>query len=168
MRPVLPTYSQVTDLQLTHETVVSSEWIDVMGHMNVAYYTASFSAAMGSLRTSFGMDDPYVKANQIGSFAIETHTRYVSESHIGDPLHIHSRIIARSSSRKRLHAMHFMVNPTRQEVAATFEAIVGIVDLVARRMIPLPDEILHQLDQIVVQHQRLSWSAPVCGVLSCT
>ena len=167
MQANIPTYEEVLQLPLTHETAISDEWIDVMGHMNVAYYTASFSSAMQNVRSSLGMTNRQVKEHQIGSFAIETHTRYVAELRVGEHIQIHSRVLDRAPSQKRLHAMHFMVNADKQLVSATFEAIVANVDLRARRMAPILPEILQRLDALIAQHRRLEWAPHVCGVLSC-
>lgn len=167
MRPIIPTYEQVLQLSMTHETEVSEEWIDVMGHMNVAYYTAAFSSAMQSVRSSFGLDNESVAEKHIGTFAIETHTRYVNESRVGDQLRIYSRVLGRSQSKKRLHAMHFMVNPEKLVVSATFEAIVANVDLKQRRMAPILPEFIERLDALIADHAKLGWAAPVCGAMSC-
>ena len=167
MLTVLPSYDQIKALPLTHETTVSAEWIDVMGHMNVAYYTAAFSQAMQQIRSSVGLHNDLVHERQIGAFAIETHTRYVSELRIGDRLEIHSRVLDRSPSRKRLHAMHFMLDADQQLLSATFEAIVANVDLKERRMAPILPEVLSQLDSLIEQHRGLEWAPPTCGILSC-
>lgn len=167
MQTALPNHEQITQLPMTYETTVSEEWIDVMGHMNVAYYTASFSKAMQSARSSWGQDNETVKANHIGTFAIETHTRYVAENRVGDRLQIYSRMLDRSKSQKRLHAMHFMVNVEHARLSATFEAIVANVDLQIRRMAPMLPEVLANLDKTVESHRQLAWAAPVCGSMSC-
>ena len=167
MQTALPNPAQIAQLPMTYETKVSDEWIDVMGHMNVAYYTASFSKAMQSARSSWGLDNETVKANHIGTFAIETHTRYVTENRVGDRLQIFTRVLDRSKSKKRLHAMHFMVNVEHDRLSATFEAIVANVDLQARRMAPMLPDVLANLDETVKTHRQLSWAAPVCGAMSC-
>lgn len=162
---ILPTYQQILQLPQTHEATVSDEWIDVMGHMNVAWYTVSFSSAMQSLRSSLGLDNETVKSMHVGSFAIETHTRYVSELRVGDRLQVHSRLLARSGSQKRIHAMHIMVSPEHERISATFEAIVGNVDLKSRKMAPILPAVLERMDAMIAQHQGLEWAAPVCGAL---
>lgn len=167
MHHVTPSYEQIAELPLTFESTVSEDWIDVMGHMNVARYTACFSSAMQGVRSSFGMNNEFVNQHQLGSFAIETHTRYLSELRVGKHLQVYSRILARSKSAKRTHQMHFLVDTERLRVATTFEAIVAIVDLQARRMTAMPAAPLTQLDTMLAQHQALAWSAPVCGTMHC-
>ena len=162
-----PTYDEVMQLPLTYEATVTDEWIDVMGHMNVAHYTAAFSAAMQRVRSSLGWDDQLVTEKHVGSFAIETHTRYVAELRVGERLEIFSRVIGRSRSQKCLHAMHFMMNADTRRLSATFEAIVANVDLSNRRMAPILPEVLVRLDEMIARHGQLAWAPPVCGALSC-
>jgi len=166
MRPIIPTLEQVHQLPQTHEVTVSDEWIDVMGHMNVAYYTAMFSTAMLNFRSSLGLDNDTVRKEHIGAFAIETHTRYLNESRIGDELQVHTRVLGRSKSQKRFHAMHFALNREQQVVSATFEVVVANVDLKERRMTQILPDVLVRMDAVIVEHSALGWAAPVCGTLS--
>ena len=166
MRPINPTLDQVQQLPQTHEVTVSDDWIDVMGHMNVAYYTSMFSTAMLNFRSTLGLDNDTVQKQQIGAFAIETHTRYLHESRIGDQLQVHTRVLGRSKSQKRFHAMHFALNSERQVLSATFEVVVANVDLSERQMTPILPEVLARMDAMIAEHAELDWAAPVCGVLS--
>ena len=166
MRPINPTLDQVQQLPQTHEVTVSDDWIDVMGHMNVAYYTSMFSTAMLNFRSTLGLDNDTVQKQHIGAFAIETHTRYLKESRIGDELQVHTRVLGRSKSQKRFHAMHFAVNLEQQVVSATFEVVVANVDLRERRMTQILPEVLMRMDAMIVEHTALAWAAPVCGTLS--
>ena len=169
MRPPVPSVEQIQTLPLTHEETVSPEWLDVMGHMNVAYYTAMFSSAMRGFRTSLGLGNEKIKQLQVGTFAIETQTRYLRETLVDDQLQIHTRVLGRSKSCKRFHAMHFAVNVSRRDstfVAATYEAIVAVVDLNARRMTAMPNTFRELLDAKIVEHQSLNWAPPVCGSMT--
>ena len=166
MRPIIPTLAQVQQLPQTHSVTVSDEWIDVMGHMNVAYYTSMFSTAMLNFRSSLGLDNETVQKQHIGAFAIETHTRYLHESRVGDQLQVHTRVLGRSKSKKRFHAMHFALNPSKEVVSATFEVVVANVDLLERRMTSILPEVLARMDAMIVEQQQLAWAAPICGTLS--
>lgn len=169
MRPIIPNVDQIQQLPVTHEATVSAEWLDVMGHMNVAYYTGMFSAAMRGFRSSLGLDNEEIQRRRIGTFAIETHTRYLRESVIDDQLRVHTRVLGRSKSRKRFHAMHFAINSRSTAecfVAATFEAMVAVVSLDSRSMTPLTADVLERLDEAIKGHSELKWVAPVCGAIS--
>lgn len=168
MRIPTPSPQQIQLLPLTFETAVSADWLDVMGHMNVAYYTSAFSSAMCGFRSALGLGNQEIKKLQIGTFAIESHTRYLKESLVGDRMRIHTRLLGRSKSRKRFHALHFAINARGGEpnfVAATFEALVAVVDLKTRRMTTMPNDFPHQLDAKIAEHRSLPWSVPLCGAI---
>lgn len=167
MTTAFPTLEQIAALPLTHTATVEDDWIDVMGHMNVAYYTSAFSSAMQKLRSSLGIDNQLVQEKEIGTFALETHTRYIAELRVGEPVRVYSRVLDRAASQKRLHAMHFLINSEQNRLSATFEAVVANVDLRQRKMVPILPEVLSRLDEMIARHQSLGWAPPVCGVLSC-
>jgi acyl-CoA thioester hydrolase len=45
------------------EGVVKPEWIDVNGHMNVAYYVLAFDLAVDALWEGFGITAEYIKSS---------------------------------------------------------------------------------------------------------
>jgi acyl-CoA thioesterase FadM len=88
-----------------------------MGHMNVMWYTHLFSCAFEKFGEQFGFDEAYFRANHSGSFALETHVRYLAEVKVGQDVTVRSRAIGRSE--KRLHFMHFMTIDSSGALAAT-------------------------------------------------
>jgi acyl-CoA thioester hydrolase len=61
--------------------------------------------------------------------------------------------------------MLFMINESRNILAATLETLVSHADLKMRRTSPYPAHIAAQIDAILADHQLLAWEAPVCGVI---
>jgi acyl-CoA thioesterase FadM len=102
-----------------------------------------------------------MRANQAGSFALETHTRYLSEVTIGSQVTVRTRLLGRTP--KRIHFMHFMSIDGTGALAATQEHIGAHIDMRVRRMAPFADELLVRYDAILAEHDRLPWEAPVCG-----
>ena len=135
----------------------------MMGHMNVMWYTHLFSLAMGGLFQLVGLSWEQMKQLQGGTFALESHIRYLSEVHGGQAIEIHSRLLSRSE--KRFHALHFMTNSERQDVSATFEVVGAYIDMRSRRMAALPNEVTQRLDTLIAEHGKLEWEAPTCGVM---
>ncbi len=154
---------QVKQLPTTYSAVIPADYMDEMGHMNVMWYTHLFSMAMGGLFEMIGLTEETMLEQHGGSFALECHIRYLSEVRVGHAIHVHTRLLNRS--QKRYHVLHSMVNERKQDVAATFEVIGAYIDMRTRRMAQFPDAIATQLDRIIAQHQALTWTAPVCGIL---
>ena len=76
---------------------------------------------------------------------------------------IYLRVVGRSA--KRVHYLMFMVNETRDTLAAIFECVNAFADLTARKTAPYPPEIAAAIDMQRTEHQALAWPAPVCGVM---
>lgn len=148
-------------ITLRHE--IPESYRDEMGHMNVMWYTHLFSHAFGGFADQFGFNEAYFRANQTGSFALETHVRYLSEVHIGQHVTVRSRALGRSA--KRVHFMHFMTIDETGALAATQEHIGAHIDMRIRRMTPMPETITARFDKLVAEQNRLGWEAPVCGAM---
>ena len=121
------------------EARVRPEWIDINGHMNVAYYILAFDLAVDALWQQAGITQHYIEERELSTFAVESHVRYVAELKEGDPYHVRSHILAIDD--KRLHQRQYMFHATEGFLAATAEWLNLHVDLGIRRVTPWPDEI---------------------------
>jgi acyl-CoA thioester hydrolase len=153
--------AHVRQLPLLHGTTIPEEYLDIMGHMNVMWYTHLFSVAMGGLSHLVGLTWEYMQSHRVGTFALESHIRYLSEVQAGQNIEIHTRVLGRTE--KRFHALHFMTNLEKQDVSATFEFVAAYIDMTKRRMAPIPPDIARSLDDLIAEHQKLRWPAPICG-----
>ncbi len=163
MTKILLDISDVRRLPLTHATTIPEEYLDAMGHMNVMWYTHLFSLGMGGLFDRLGITWEQLEKDQAGTFALESHIRYLSEVRVGQNVEIHSRVLGRTE--KRFHAIHFMTNQDKHDVSATFEVVGAYIDMRSRRMAALPDEAVRRLDALLSDHHQLGWEAPACGVM---
>lgn len=154
---------ELNALPLTHRATIPASYRDEMGHMNVMWYTYLFGQATVGLFRLVGMDLAYFKGKQAGSFALESHFRYLAEVRIGKQITISSRVLNRGE--KRCHFMHYMILDESQELAATAEIVSGHIDMNRRRMSPYPPEIARALDQLIEAHDTLDWAAATCGAM---
>lgn len=154
---------RVRQLPVTHTAQIPVDYLDDMGHMNVMWYTHLFSVAMGGMLRMIGITPEHVEQQQGGSFALECHIRYLSEVRAGQGITVHTRMIGRTA--KRYQVLHVMYNEHKRDVAATFEAIGAYIDMRTRRMAPFPPHIAARLDELITDHQQLSWPPPLCGIM---
>ncbi len=154
----------VQQLPETWSSTIPDDYLDVMGHMNVMWYTHLFSMSFVGLLKVLGLASAFDIDHDGGSFALESHIRYLSEVRAGHTIHIHSRMISRSE--KRFHAMHFMTNDDKQDVSATYEIVSTYVSLSRRRTAPLPDNVAEAMDRLVAEGDALGWDAPLSGIMS--
>jgi acyl-CoA thioester hydrolase len=123
--------------------VVLPEWIDVNGHMNVAYYVLAFDLGVDALWEGFGITAEYIEESCFSTFAVENHVIYLQELMQGDPYIVTSQILAYDD--KRIHQFQRLYHAEKHYLAATSEWMNLHVDLEARRVCPWPDSILANL-----------------------
>lgn len=111
---------------------VKPEWIDVNGHMNVAYYVLAFDQAVDSLWTRIGITADYVAETRGSTFAVESHVTWQRELRNGDPFVITSQIVA--FDQKRIHQFQRLYHAKERYLAATAEWMNLHVDLTTRRV----------------------------------
>ena len=126
--------------------------------MNVMWYTHLFSSAFEQFAEGFGFGEAYFRANHTGSFALETHVRYLSEVRIGQHVTVRSRLLGRSE--KRIHFMHFMTIDETGALAAIQEHVGAHIDMRIRRMAPLPSDIAARFDKLLAEQERPRLAGP--------
>ena len=151
----------LTSLPITNHKVIPAEYIDIMGHMNVMWYIHIFDIGTRNFFDRFGFGREYIERTGMGSFALESHIRYLGEVKQGEAVTVRSRVLDHSA--KTLHFMHFMTRNHDGKMAATIELLGAHADLSQRKVVPFPPEILARLDPLMNAHQQLPWDAPVVG-----
>jgi hypothetical protein len=68
-------------------------------------------------------------------------------------------------SAKRIHFMLFMINESRDTLAATVETLGAHADMRLRRTSPYPPHIAARIDALIAESEALGWDAPVCGMI---
>jgi acyl-CoA thioester hydrolase len=137
----------MTDLQgfTVTEGVVRPEWIDINGHMNVAYYVLAFDKAVDDLWAQFGITDEYIRSGTGTTFAVECHVTYQRELREGDPYRVTSEILA--YDEKRIHHFQRMYHAGEKFLSATAEWMALHVDPGTRRVSAWPDSVLQALSE---------------------
>ena len=119
---------------------VLPEWIDVNGHMNVAYYVLAFDYGVDSLWARFGITEEHIRSNDSSTFAVESHVVYRRELKENDPYIVTAQILA--FDEKRIHQFQRMYHADEGFLAATAEWMNLHVDMSVRRVAPWPARIL--------------------------
>ena len=125
---------------LVAEGHVLPEWIDINGHMNVAYYLLAFDKGVDILWNEAGITDEYIKTRKKTTFAVEAHITYQQELHEGDPYRVTAQILA--IDNKRVHQFQRLYHAETGALAATGEWLNLHINLETRRACLWPDDIL--------------------------
>ena len=153
----------IRQLERMHQQRIPSAFMDENSHMNVQFYVHVAEQGLSELLRRVGMGELYAAADKFGNFALEQHIRYYAEILTGDQVSVHVRVI--DVSPKRGYMMAFLINDTREQLAATVEVVMMNIDMIGRRGAPFPDDAKVALDSLQDQHRGLGWEAPVCGVM---
>ena len=122
------------------------EWIDINGHMNVAYYVLAFDLGVDALWERLGITAEYIETTKCSTFAAECHLTYQMELKEGDPYRVTSQILA--YDQKRIHQFQRITHADEDNLAATAEWINLHVNLTTRRVTPFPEPVLSALRQL--------------------
>jgi acyl-CoA thioester hydrolase len=150
-------------LPFYHRKTIPSDYQDIMGHMNIRWYFDLFARSGRKFFKSHGLDENYFRGGNFGVFTLKQFIQYFAEVRVGQTVAIHTRLIGRSA--KRFHFLHFMINETASQLAATFEALITHADLKIRRAAPMPAQIAQKFDVTLAKDETLDWEAPVCGAM---
>jgi acyl-CoA thioester hydrolase len=153
----------LSSLPVTHRAVIPETYLDLMGHMNVMWYTHLFSEAAWGLFQLVELTREHFTANRTGSFALVQHFRYLKEVRLGQHVTLRSRVLGRSA--KRWHTIYFMTIDEFDALAATAETVSTYVDMTVRRSAAMPPVVTGGIDRLLAEHTRLDWDAPVCGAM---
>ena len=132
------------------EGAVRPEWIDLNGHMNLAYYLVLFDQATDLLCAAWDLDWEYTKRSNHGMFAVETHTLYDQELMAGDRVRVHSWALAVDD--KRVHIAMEMFRLPDMARAACWEGMFLHVDLAVRKVVPWPQPQRARIAEAVAAH----------------
>ena len=132
---------------------VESEWIDLNGHMNMAYYHLLFDEALDRLFTDLGFGWEYTQAGEGTGFTAEVHVCYLAELNEGDPVRITYQLL--DADEKRIHVFGRMYHGTEGYLAATSEQMCIHVSLKTRRVTPFPPDIQARIAELMDAHRAL-------------
>ncbi len=164
MSRIATSLSEIRQLDRTYELTIPGDFLDENSHVNVQYYLHLVERGLGPVFERVGLGEVYAAAEPYGNFALEQHIRYFAEILVDDRVSVHIRLIELTA--KRVYFMGFLVNETREQLAATVELVMMNVDMRERRGAPFPADAYAELEALLMQHEQLHWRAPVCGIMS--
>jgi acyl-CoA thioester hydrolase len=132
---------------------VLPEWIDMNGHMNLAYYTVLFDYATDVLFNAVGIGQKYKQATNHGTFVVETHNLYEHELLVGERVRIVTWILGVDG--KRIHLAHEMLCIADGRRSAMQELVFLSIDLAKRRVVPFLPDAQRRLTAAAKSHAHL-------------
>lgn len=112
---------------------VRPDWIDLNGHLNLAYYHVLFDDAAADELDALGLLREDVPTTRRSTFVAESHVVYVRELHEGATVFVTTRIV--DFDEKRMH-IYQELHHADGWLAATVEAMVLSIDLDGPKVAP--------------------------------
>ncbi len=154
---------QVRQLPALYTKTIPTDYIDNLGHMNMNRYYDILGPASGAMLGLMGHTEETRDEQHIGNFVLMHVMKYLKEVLVSEQVTVHGRVIGRTE--KKVHKMYFMVNDSRENIAATQESLNIHADLQARRSSPFIPSIAEKIDGLIEAHAKLGWNAPVSGAI---
>ncbi|MEQ9520265.1 MAG: thioesterase family protein [Parvibaculum sp.] len=132
---------------------VEPQWIDLNGHMNMAYYNLLFDEALDALFTELGVGWDYTQKGEGSFFTAEIHVCYLDELKLGDPVRITFQML--DADEKRLHVFGHMYHADTGLLAATSEQMCIHVNMETRKTAPMPETAISKATQYHKEHEAL-------------
>ncbi|MDX3810122.1 MAG: thioesterase family protein [Bosea sp. (in: a-proteobacteria)] len=123
---------------------VDPSWVDIYGHMNMAYYVKLFDDLGHDILADHGLGEAYTRKFGFGLFTVKAAIDYLREVTADAPLTI-SLTIEKADS-KRLWTKLEMRHSEQGYVAATMAQLAVNVSLATRRAVVFPAELDAVLD----------------------
>ncbi len=132
---------------------VMADWIDINGHMNIAWYLTAFDRAFESAYERMGLTAEALEKTGNSTFVAEMHITYQRELMKDDPLRVATLLIGFDA--KRMHWIQTMYHRQKGYLAATAEWLILSIDLRQRKVAPFPDAMRAQLSAILAAHSAI-------------
>jgi acyl-CoA thioester hydrolase len=131
---------------------VRPEWVNLAGHMGLAFYLLLFDAGAQALFTSLGAGDAYQKSGG-AYFAAETHVVYERELHPGDKVNIITTIL--NADSKRIHLAQEIFRDGEAARISMQEIMYLSVSLATRRTAPWLQDVMANINAALALHAAL-------------
>jgi carnitine 3-dehydrogenase len=141
----------ITQPILALEKIIPADWTDYNGHTNDSRYGQLASEAGDTFLRMVGLDQQYL-AETGTFFTVESHVRYLAQSHAGDKVRVYLRVL--SFDAKRLH-LWTEIKRDDGVVAATAEYLLLHVDATTQTSAPMSDAMLANVRPIGTAHALL-------------
>lgn len=118
-----------------YEGQVLPQWIDSMGHMNIACYVTAFDLGIDGFFKHIALFDDYKEREGHTFWVLELHLTYERELRLGEPFRITAQLLGYDD--KRMQVMFFMHHAVHGTLCSTMDSIFIHVDFAARKSAPL-------------------------------
>lgn len=136
-------------LQCLYSTVVEPHQIDQLGHMNVRIYGACAMSGTRALAIGLGLPDLEQQDGEARIGFTDLYTRHYREQLVGAPLEVWGGVLEVHPTQLRIY--NELVNPDREELAATFVHVMQLEDPSTHAPLPLAQEVTKSAEDSLIE-----------------
>jgi len=136
---------------------VRKEWIDIFGHMNMAYYVLVFDSGTYAFWTHVTRDRPQAEREEMAYAVVEAHINYIREVSEGQGLRVTTRVL--DADGKRFRLFHEMHQVEEGYLAATNEVLGLGFNLRSRRVAPFTAPVMAEIERQLAHDRALPMPA---------
>lgn len=133
---------------------VEAAWVDLNGHMNMAYYHLLFDESLDKVFTELDIGWDYTQLGEGSTFTAEVHVCYLEEMREGEPVRVTYQML--DWDAKRIHVFGHMYHAEKGYLAATSEQMCMHVDMKTRRVSPFPENAQKKIAAMMENHKSLA------------
>jgi len=148
----------------TGSAVVQKDWIDLNGHLNVAYYALAVDKATDVAFEHVGAGFADIPRTGRTMFIVDKYLRFHREVGQGDTLLFTTQILGYDD--KRLHMYHRMIEAKSGELSCSVEMMSLHASLETRRAVPFAADSLERLAAWWAREKHLPVPADAGRVLA--
>ncbi|WP_412051389.1 carnitine 3-dehydrogenase [Hoeflea sp. Naph1] len=149
-KPPLP--ADIDQPLTTLNRVIPIDWMDYNGHMNESRYGQVFSDAGDVVMQMVGADQAYIDGG-LSYFTVSNEIGYLSETHLGDAIHVRTRVLEARGKKLRLY--HEMIRTADGELLSTCNQLLLHVSLETRRTCEPEGEVLAKITALGEAQSKL-------------
>lgn len=136
---------------------VLPDWIDINGHLNLAYYHVLFDRCGDVAAEGMGCGAGYLRARAHTIYTAEAHVRYLREVHEAAPVVASLRVL--DHDEKRIHVWYELHHATEGWLAATSENLWLHIDMSGPRVVAFPADLKARIAAVQAAGAGLGWPA---------
>lgn len=138
----------MSELELLHEAVVGADEIDELGHMNVRFYLLKALVATRNLSSLVGLSRDACADQGCVLDLEDIYTRHYAEQMEGARLEVRGGVLDVQSDGARFY--HELVNPERDEIAATYVHGLKLRAVEGRSLRPMPENVAERASARII------------------
>ena len=136
---------------------VLPQWIDINGHLNLAYYHVLFDRCGDVAADLMGCGADYVREAAHTIYTAEAHVCYLRELHEGTEVVASLRVLDHDA--KRIHVWYELHHATEGWLAATSENLWLHIDMAGPKVVPFPADLRSKIAAMQAAGAGLGWPA---------